>query len=792
MDREHLLKKKFVDLYQIASNPDNPKEIALTDEQIQSYKEFGIKDPMTIRPISDEDFDLDPKIWLYVTVDGDHRRQFQIENPPEDTMLTVGKHVIIEDLTRLEAYDLTVQMNETRYTYGPKEYCKIIERYRSIDKKISQREIARRTGIPKSTVARYDKFIKEATAEEKKDVFSGKLSITQWGLPHVGQAEISAGGNSEVSSPKAEIQLFLTEDQYHEFSLDFDELDYAEKEQPNGDMIIIFDNPGEYNKFTTAAQAFVTKDDLKFIEKEFTDDNFTIVSQFKDSDMVGIFWLDLDAKKEFEETKIDRDSKVYILNREEYDYLFSNYEDDFNNLEERTSEDSTFVKIIWTNTEAEKEYQEYASKRVEEIKQKVAAATIEAVESQEIDLEKFNKEIINKTDLKLIEKVWSYDVYETNYKANVPEGYRAIVWTDLKKMAEYKQWTEEDRRNHIKQHLKDDLTYTIPLEIFNQYIKEKGWTGIIDHEKDEAIPHVHVLFRSKTYMGNFEHWLIEITSKSDFVVGIKWYSISDDTKKAFEGKMIVIEPESIGYSYSERLLLFYTKKAKKAFVEAIDDEKKPSENVTPTELAAIQKHLPSFKGTYKVKEFKGVDFPKNKRLICDDLYIVKDIRDFLRPSRQRAYHSLFDFSEVPETDWIKNKSAAVSISLKFYKKNFEPNIYSWLDKIIELATSIKKSKKASLNELLRLTNYADNIRPWEFRDAIDRESKLWRAANGTIEFLIICSDCLQEKYLPSKEVKKDSETICHSCQAGVLYGDLLKSRKEKQPKESAAVEEEAA
>ncbi|MGC9781756.1 MAG: hypothetical protein HZR80_21120 [Candidatus Heimdallarchaeota archaeon] len=783
--REYLLKRKYVDLYQIASNPDNPKEIALTDEQIQSYKEFGIKDPMTIRPISKEDFDLDPKIWQYVTVDGDHRRQFQIENPPEDTMLTVGKHVIIEDLTRLEAYDLTVQMNETRYTYGPKEYCKIIERYRSIDKKISGREITRRTGIPRSTISRYNIFLKEASKKEKDAVFSGDFSIKQWEVSRVGHSE-------KTSSPKPEIQLFLTEDQYHEFSLDFDELDFAEKEQPNGDRIIIFDNPSEYGKFTTAAQAFVTKDDLKFIEKEFTNDNYTIVSQFKDSDMVGIFWLDLDAKKEFEESKIDRDSKVYILNREEYNYLFCNYEDDFNKLEEKSSGDSTLVKVIWTNTEAEKVYQEYFSKLAEEIKQKVAAATLEAAESQEIDLENFNKEILITTDLDIIKKVWGYDVYESDYNTSVPEGYNAIVWTDLKKMAEYKQWTEEDRRNLIKEHFKDKLTYTIPTEVFDQYTKDKGWTGIIDHEKDEAIPHVHVLFRSMLYLGNFEHWLIENSSKSDFVVAVDWYSLNDDIKESFDGKMLSLDPKVINYRYSERLLLFYTKEARKAFSEAIDDEKKPGEFVTEAELATIQKHLPSLKSSYKVKEYKDADFVKNRRLLCEDLPAVEAIRDFLRPSRSRSYHRLFDFSVVPETEWIEHKANAVPIPLKIYKKYFEPNIYSWLDKTIELITSIKKNKKASLNELFRLSEYAKNIHPYEFKNAIEQESKLWRAANGTIEFLIICSNCLQEKYLPSKEVKDRAKAVCHSCQAGVLYGDLLESRKEKQPKETTAVEEEAA
>ncbi len=788
MNREHLLKKKFVDLYQIAANPDNPKEISLTDEQIQSYKEFGVKDPLTIRPISDEDFDLDPETWQYVIVDGDHRLQFLIENPPEDTMLTVGSQVIIEDITRLLAFDITVQMNETRYTYGPKEYCKIIERYRSIDKKISGREISRRTGIPQTTIARYVKFLKEATQKEKEAVFSGELPIRNWGLPTSGQDEVTHVGHSEAA-PKPEIQLFLKEDQYDNFSFQFDELGYSEERQPNGDRYIIFDNPSEYGKFTTAAQAFISKDDLKFIEDEFPE-TFTIVSQFKDSDMVGIFWLDLDSRKEFEESKIELDSKIYILNHEDYDYLFSNFEKDFDKREERSSGDFTFVKVVWTNTDSEKAFQEYCDQRKEDEKQKQAAATVEVVESQEIDLETFNKSIIPTMDFELIRKVWGYNVSNFDSNAKAPEGFRAIIWTDLKKKAEYELWTEEDRRNLISEHFKDDLTVTIPTEIFNQYIKEIGWTGIIKHEEDAAIPHVHVLLRSTTYKRNFEQYLDEISSSSNLMYSVNWHSIKDDIKKEYQGKMIILNPYS--YSYMNRLLLFYSEKDKQAFCEAIDEESKPFENLSKDELSAVQKHLSYFMAKIKLKEYKDANLPKNKRLICEDTNTLEAIQDFLRPSRRGDYHSSLDFSEVPESDWIENKANAVAISFKFFKKNFEEDLYKWLEKAITLATELKKKKKATCNELKRLDSYTDSMRTWDFLQAIEREAKLWRTANGGIDYLINCNDCLQDKWLPSSEVKDPAKAICHSCQAGVLYGDLLKSRKKKQQKESAAVEEEAA
>ena len=196
ISRKVLLKKKYIDLYKIAPNPENPRKTKNNKELSGSIDEYGLQQPIIVRPIEEAD-DFHKDDYFFVVVDGDCRLHAMLTNPPEDTMLTVGNQVVIRNISKKDAFIQTIQANSLRQDFTIDEYCSIIEKL--LEQKYSVRRIAEILGKSVGFVHERIDFISKASEEEKTEVLSGEKSLREWSRPE----EVFAGEHLQSTSMNA-------------------------------------------------------------------------------------------------------------------------------------------------------------------------------------------------------------------------------------------------------------------------------------------------------------------------------------------------------------------------------------------------------------------------------------------------------------------------------------------------------------------------------------------------------------------------------------------------------------
>ncbi len=223
MDRQKLLKRKMIKIKEIHLNSDNPREaFKLYDQSLkESIEEINMKDPIKVRPISDEDEVTDG--ISFIVVDGDRRFTILQEMYPEMHLLKVGQDILIEDLTREQAYDVNVALNMQRQNYDLREECNIVEHYN--EQGLSQREIAKKCNRSQRWIQDRLKVL-AADPEIQLKIFKGEMDLTSLRpqsesmdsleeVTDVGQPEgepLSGPAKSDIKPPKFIVNTPLFDD----------------------------------------------------------------------------------------------------------------------------------------------------------------------------------------------------------------------------------------------------------------------------------------------------------------------------------------------------------------------------------------------------------------------------------------------------------------------------------------------------------------------------------------------------------------------------------------------------
>lgn len=196
MDRKELLKRRSIELCEILPNHDNPRE-DFSDESLgESIKDLNMKDPIKVRPVSEEDGA--PSGRFFMIFDGDRRFEVLCELYPAEHLLKVGKDVIIDDLTREEAFDVNVTLNMQRKNYNLREECNIVEHYK--EQELNQTEISKKCNRSRKWVQDRLYILKQDTVTQTQ-YFNGSLSIRDIGRK---SADVSTSKLLDVGHPEGE------------------------------------------------------------------------------------------------------------------------------------------------------------------------------------------------------------------------------------------------------------------------------------------------------------------------------------------------------------------------------------------------------------------------------------------------------------------------------------------------------------------------------------------------------------------------------------------------------------
>lgn len=333
MDRKQLLKMKAVKLGSIASNPKNPREDFQDQSLVESIKNNGLKDPIDVRPIHETD--PFPDDILLVICDGDRRDDALKEIYPADHILTVGKEILIHDLTPDEAFDFNVIKNMEREDYNLREECNVVQHYK--EQGLTNVEIAKKCNRHRSWVQ--DRlYVLKQDSEAQAQYFTGQLKIrdlyAKEKVSHVRQSEPSSlagklvqGGvvretiaiegpeddsfDESVINPSGEIDKpmiykvprtkWLCLKDYEPIKgLILDQKDDGK----SSDVIVKVPNQEAYTELTETIYGFIAyvglDKDLKGVLKTYK--NAVILKEFPETNglsRIDVIWQDLADKNEF-------------------------------------------------------------------------------------------------------------------------------------------------------------------------------------------------------------------------------------------------------------------------------------------------------------------------------------------------------------------------------------------------------------------------------------------------------------------------------------------------------------
>jgi len=332
VDRKQLLKKKVIKLGCITANPKNPREDFQARSLGESIETISMIDPIDVRPVSKEDQVADG--IHFIVCDGDRRLEILKGFHPADHMLTVGKDVIIHDLTLEEAFDFNITKNMERKNYNLREECNVVQHY--LDQGLNQVEIKNKCNRSRGWVQIRLHILKQDQSTQA-EYFTGQLkvrNIVTKQSANVGTSEESplAGKLVQADVVRETIAIEGPEDDSFDESVinpyseidkpyihkvprtkwlclqDYEPikgltLDYKDDEN-SSDFLVKVPNQEAYIRLIEIINGFVAyvglDKDLKGVLKTY--ENAVIIKEFPEANghtRVDVIWKDLADKKEF-------------------------------------------------------------------------------------------------------------------------------------------------------------------------------------------------------------------------------------------------------------------------------------------------------------------------------------------------------------------------------------------------------------------------------------------------------------------------------------------------------------
>ena len=692
--RKELLKKRFVDLYRIAPNPDNPRKNKSNDELFVSIDEYGMQQPIILRP-KDEKEKL-PGNGDFAVLDGDCRLEAILTNPPEDTMLTVGDQVIIRDITKEEAFIHTIQANSLRKDFSLEEYCEIIQRL--INEKYSYDRIKEILGKSKGFVTERIDFIKNASDEEKKAVFSGEISLREWSRPPV------AGDRQEFE----EVSL-STRGQDSELSAGGqDPEDFA------GFAGEILSSTGQIEEvFST-----LTSDDLitKYMDTVEEDDVLG-VDQIPEAEAL--------VKVMFETSQ--------GLSR----FL-----------------DWSTAKIAEQTKDVSQQVEEKVAERLE---QKLAEAAAKA-QSSSIDLKTFNKRVVDRTTYEFIRKKYKRNDYL--YEVNDDKTY-TISWVNGESMQDFDDTTEVELAAGVLYLLEKELTLNMSSLVYADYFSEKAREKQIYENRDFSVEDgtTHtwtICFRKFEFKEDFIDYLKE-KANNDFdrnmlllvqIEDVSTYGNKFEELKKLNAALLTVD-------WSDHILMFYSEEYYRDYLSKIklQDKYNYEFKLTKAELTTLEKHQPD-----RLKKVLIDDSQKGKiflRFKSDKDF--KKISEFLTPARNYKFKPLGLPVESLEKEAEEIPVPNVLLSDRFSK--FWSN-FTQIGEFYKTALETGSMTYNQMQEVFKCSNAIYFERFWDVRDQLTLEKECRKLVDGVEMLYQPCDDCKQLDWFPvGKTTCKKCQTM---------------------------------
>lgn len=717
-DREYLLKKKFVDLYSIAPNPDNPRKDKDNKELLGSIDEYGMQQPIIVRP-REEDENL-PKELLYVVVDGDCRLHALLTDPPEDTMLTVGDQVVIRNITKKDAFIHTIQANSLRQDFTDDEYCNIVDRLRKM--KYSYRRIAEILGKSIGFVQDRIRYL-DASEEVQDKVLLGELNITdlrdeQKVYACIHPEEAVAGDHLEESE---------------EIPKQLDDAAQAENLKQ-----LLQQKKRPYQIFD---------EDLRYLRENFK--QFELLDEKRSGEFIFIqvVWFDSEEEDVFdiyigERMAKLRKQKESKETEEERTVIFT--KDQFNAF----SEDATFqqevkshqiigdrVTVVAKNVIAKMDFIKWLIDNIPNYPL-TEEQILKYTDLKPVDLAKINKSYVPNADIDFICAAFGYNCYSGDYyhAGEIPRGHKAILWNDASKKPIYESWTQNDRDEIVKIHMRHNCSAKCNQEVLDSYITKYGAEEIL--EKDTSNKYIEVLLRSPSLRAKFRTWMKKQVGKIPTVLLVKQWEHAS-AKRDLNGKFFKTEINSHNYE----LLIFDTADDASTFKELTKRHVKVSNKI----LKSLQKHQVESMEKAEVLK-KG----KERMIFHPDESVLVKLEEHLEKMK-------FDSTGLEELDSkIFNKTALedVPIPQPVYFKVFSGKKAD-IDQLIALAKELEEFGTISINQLRKFSNINHSLSHWNAIDKVTEE----KARRKGKQRLKQCDDCLLPKWM------NDDETTCSNCRA---------------------------
>jgi len=420
-------------------------------------------------------------------------------------------------------------------------------------------------------------------------------------------------------------------------------------------------------------------------------------------------------------------------------------------LFERESFDNhVLLDIAWENETSKKAFEDFlAEEKAKLQEQKLGQLTKD-------ELKEFNISTVSLDDLDLIKAVFKeYVGFTILTEAETDRGFRKIRWNEIPLKLEYNSWTDEKRDELTLKFLDKEIKSIIRNDVYEKFL-ETNEPAIIREEKRKGS--TKVFFKTKSDRKKYYAWL-EKNLKQFINLAIidtsEQYSLYRDLKDFTEDEI----------SYRKRVLYFNNDRVYQNYLTKIYELDFEKFTLKKDELTALTKHLPELSQHYETKkEDKSYD------LFTKDLEVLKTIKEFFEPSRKfspsgfesLSYKDLFETSEINQ----------IPIPIDVLKSDlYKENYFDHLETMRRFITEAYKKGDITIHTLELISH---DFWTYRLENNLELEKSRRRIDHGQEQRLINCSDCKQDKWV------SPGETICHSCQAGKLFCDMLKTTKQKE------------
>jgi len=419
-------------------------------------------------------------------------------------------------------------------------------------------------------------------------------------------------------------------------------------------------------------------------------------------------------------------------------------------FERESFADHVLIEIAWENEPSKKTFENFLAEENAKLQeQKLGQLSKE-------DLKEINISTVSLDELDLIKAVFrEYTDYMILTDVETERGFRKIRWNDITLKLEFDSWTNEKRDELSIKFLDKEIRSIIRNDIYEKFM-ETYEPIIIREEKRKGT--TKVFFKTKSERKKYYSWLEKNLQQFTNVAIIdtyNQYSLARELKDYTEDEI----------SYRKLVLYFNNDKAFQNYQAKIYELDFEKFTLKKDELTALTKHLPELSQHYETKKED-----KSYNLFTKELDVLKTIKEFFESSRKftlsgfesLSYKDLFETSEINQ----------IPIPIDVLKSDlYKENYFDHLETMRRFITEVYKKGDITIHTLELISH---DFWTYRLEKNLELEKSRRRIDHGQEQRLINCSDCKQDKWV------SPGETICHSCQAGKLYCDLLKSTKQKE------------